>query len=129
MRILREHLAKITAGRSATGVGKEHPIGIWILAGVLAACGSKKQAPPPPLPATVKVITLTSQTVNLITDLPGRTVPFKVAEIRPQVSGVILKRMFVEGSDVKEGQQLYQIDPALYQAAYNSAAASARWIR
>jgi membrane fusion protein (multidrug efflux system) len=61
----------------------------------------------------------------LTTDLPGRTVAFKVAEIRPQVSGVIQKRMFVEGSDVKVGQQLYQIDPSLYRAAYESAAATA----
>jgi len=70
-------------------------------------------------------MTLTPQSVSLTTDLPGRTVPYRVAEIRPQVSGVIQKRMFVEGSDVKEGQQLYQIDPALYQAAYDSAAATA----
>jgi RND family efflux transporter MFP subunit len=56
-------------------------------------------------------------------------VAFKVAEIRPQVSGVILKRMFVEGTDVKEAQQLYQIDPALYQAAYDSAAATAESAR
>jgi RND family efflux transporter MFP subunit len=73
----------------------------------------------------VKVVTLKTQSVSLTTDLPGRTVPYRVAEIRPQVSGVILKRMFVEGADVKEGQQLYQIDPALYQAAYDSAAATA----
>jgi membrane fusion protein (multidrug efflux system) len=90
----------------------------------MAAC-SKKAPPPPPPPLAVKVMTLTPRTVSLTTDLPGRTVPYKVAEIRPQVSGVIQKRMFVEGSDVKEGQQLYQIDPALYQAAYDSAAAAA----
>ena len=91
----------------------------------VAACSSKKEAPPAPPPVAVKVITLTPQSVSLTTDLPGRTVPYKVAEIRPQVSGVIQKRMFIEGSDVKEGQQLYQIDPALYQAAYDSAAATA----
>jgi membrane fusion protein (multidrug efflux system) len=73
----------------------------------------------------VKVITLSPQAVSLATDLPGRTVAFKVADIRPQVNGVVQKRMFVEGSDVKQGQQLYQIDPGLYQAAYESAAASA----
>jgi RND family efflux transporter MFP subunit len=95
----------------------------------LVGCGSKKQAPPPPPPPAVKVTTLTPQTVSLITDLPGRTVPYKVAEIRPQVTGVIQKRMFIEGSDVKEGQQLYQIDPALYQAAYDSARASAESAR
>jgi membrane fusion protein, multidrug efflux system len=91
---------------------------------LLSACGHKK-APPPPPPPQVKVVTLKMQPVSLTTELPGRTVAFKIAEIRPQVSGVILKRMFVEGSDVKLGQQLYQIDPALYRAAYASAMASA----
>jgi membrane fusion protein, multidrug efflux system len=99
--------------------------GALVLAvGLLGAC-AKKAPPPPPPPLAVKVITLTPQTVRLTTDLPGRTVPYKVAEIRPQVSGVIQKRMFVEGRDVREGQQLYQIDPSLYQAAYDSAAATA----
>ncbi|HKT72541.1 MAG TPA: efflux RND transporter periplasmic adaptor subunit [Steroidobacteraceae bacterium] len=107
-----------------------HPRAGWrqptaVLLGLLVACGHQNQAPPPPGPPVVKVTTLTPQAVTLTTDLPGRTVAFKVAEIRPQVSGVIQKRMFVEGSDVKEGQQLYQIDPALYRAAYESAAAAA----
>jgi len=91
----------------------------------LTACSHKQEAPPPPPPAAVKVITLQNQSVSLTTELPGRTVAYRVAEIRPQVSGVIQKRMFVEGSDVKAGQQLYQIDPAPYQAAYESAAALA----
>ena len=96
---------------------------------VLTACNAKKEPPPPPPPVAVKVVTLAPQSVSITTDLPGRTVPYRVADIRPQVSGVILKRMFVEGSDVKEGQQLYQIDPALYQAAYDSAAATAESAR
>lgn len=96
---------------------------------VLTACSAKKGPPPPPPPVAVKVVTLAPQSVSITTDLPGRTVPYRVADIRPQVSGVILKRMFVEGSDVKEGQQLYQIDPALYQAAYDSAAATAESAR
>ena len=95
----------------------------FILA-LVASCSPKAPAPPPS-PAVVRVTTLKAETVTLTTDLPGRTVAFRVAEIRPQVSGVILKRMFVEGSDVKEGQQLYQIDPALYRATYESAAATA----
>lgn len=99
--------------------------GALVLAVALLAGCAKKAPPPPPPPPAVKVITLTPQTVSLTTDLPGRTVPYKVAEIRPQVSGVIQKRMFVEGRDVREGQQLYQIDPSLYQAAYDSAAATA----
>jgi len=92
---------------------------------VLTACGHKQEAPPPPPPAQVKVVTLKTESVSLTTELPGRTVSYRVAEIRPQVSGVVQKRMFVEGSDVKSGRQLYQIDPAPYQAAYESAAAAA----
>jgi membrane fusion protein (multidrug efflux system) len=91
----------------------------------LPACGHKKQAGPPPPPPAVKVVTLHNETVSLTTELPGRTVPYRVAEIRPQVSGVVQKRMFVEGSDVKTHQQLYQIDPAPYQASYDSAVAQA----
>jgi membrane fusion protein, multidrug efflux system len=90
----------------------------------LSGCGHKKAAPPAPPPPLVKVTTVQPQSVSLTTELPGRTVAYRVAEIRPQVSGVILKRTFIEGSDVKLGQQLYQIDPAPYQAAYDSAAAS-----
>jgi membrane fusion protein, multidrug efflux system len=96
---------------------------------VMTACNAKKGPPPPPPPVAVKVVTLSPQSVSITTDLPGRTVPYRVADIRPQVSGVILKRMFVEGTDVKEGQQLYQIDPALYRAAYDSAAATAESAR
>jgi membrane fusion protein, multidrug efflux system len=106
-------------------------LGTGVVAGVLvllSACGHKK-APPSPPPPQVKVVTLKSQPVSLTTELPGRTVAFKVAEIRPQVSGVILKRMFTEGGDVRMGQQLYQIDAALYRAAYASAAATAESAR
>ncbi|MEI9986812.1 MAG: biotin/lipoyl-binding protein [Aliidongia sp.] len=60
----------------------------------------------------VEVVLLHPQPVSLTTELPGRLSPFRVAEVRPQVSGVILKRLFTEGDSVKEGQQLYQIDPA-----------------
>ena len=62
--------------------------------------------------------------MSLVTELPGRTVAFRIAEVRPQVNGVILKRLFVEGSEVKVGQQLYQIDPAPFQASYESAQAA-----
>jgi membrane fusion protein (multidrug efflux system) len=96
---------------------------------LMTACSAKKGPPPPPPPLAVKVVTLTPQNVSITTDLPGRTVAYRVSDIRPQVNGVILKRMFVEGSDVKVGQQLYQIDPALYQAAYDSAAATAESAR
>ena len=69
-------------------------------------------------------MTLSPQPVKLVTELPARTAPFRVAEVRPQVNGVILKRLFSEGSQVKAGQQLYQIDPAPFQASYESARAS-----
>lgn len=72
----------------------------------------------------VGVVTVHPQPVTLSTELPGRTTAYLIAEVRPQVGGVLLKRLFKEGSDVKEGQQLYQIDPATYQAAYDSAVAS-----
>ncbi|BFO08680.1 efflux RND transporter adaptor subunit AcrA [Serratia rubidaea] len=67
------------------------------------------------------VVTLKAQPLNMTTDLPGRTAAFRIAEVRPQVGGIILKRNFVEGSDIKAGESLYQIDPATYQASYNSA--------
>jgi membrane fusion protein, multidrug efflux system len=72
----------------------------------------------------VGVVTLTPQRVAITEELPGRTSPFRISDVRPQVNGIILKRMFIEGSEVTEGQQLYQIDPASYQAAYDSAKAA-----
>ncbi|MCX8958035.1 efflux RND transporter periplasmic adaptor subunit [Erwinia psidii] len=69
----------------------------------------------------VGVVTLKTVPLTVTTDLPGRTSSFRIAEVRPQVSGIILKRNFVEGSDIKAGESLYQIDPATYQAAYDSA--------
>jgi membrane fusion protein, multidrug efflux system len=89
---------------------------------LLSAC--HKQAPPPRPPAEVGFITLKTQPVSIVTELPGRTVAYRIAEVRPQVNGVVLKRLFVEGSEVKAGQQLYQIDPAPFQASYESAQAA-----
>ena len=71
-------------------------------------------------PQDVGVVTIQPQRVTLSTDLPGRTSPYRVAEVRPQVNGVLQRRMFDEGTDVQAGQQLYQIDPAPYQAAFDS---------
>lgn len=71
----------------------------------------------------LKAIKVTTQDVVRKLDLPGRTAPFQVAEIRPQVTGIITDRLFKEGSWVDEGQQLYQIDPTPYVAAYDSAVA------
>jgi len=69
----------------------------------------------------VGIVTLKSEPLQMTTELPGRTSAYRVAEVRPQVSGIILKRNFTEGSDVEAGVSLYQIDPAPYQASYESA--------
>ena len=75
-------------------------------------------------PPQVSVVTVGTQKVKLTTELPGRTAPFRIAQIRPQVSGLILKRLFEEGSDVTAGQVLYQIDPAPFQAVFDNAKAA-----
>ena len=95
-----------------------------LLGGLLfAGCDRSTKTPPPPVPE-VSTVTVQPQKVVLTTELPGRTAAFRIAEIRPQANGLILKRLFVEGSDVKAGQTLYQIDPAPYQAALNNATAN-----
>ena len=99
----------------------------FLLAGLLlAGCrgGDKQAGPPAGGPPEVEVVTLAPESVSLSEELPGRTTAFRIAEVRPQVSGIILKRHFEEGSEVKAGQLLYKIDPAVYQAAYDSARAA-----
>ncbi|MEQ0580194.1 efflux RND transporter periplasmic adaptor subunit [Pantoea dispersa] len=89
---------------------------------LLTGCDdNKSQQAAQQQPPEVGVVTLKNEPLKITTELPGRTSAFRVAEVRPQVSGIILKRNFVEGSDVKAGDSLYQIDPATYQAAYDSA--------
>lgn len=89
-----------------------------------AACDEPKQgAAPPRGPVEVTAMTLETSRVPLFTDLPGRTSAYRVAEVRPQVSGIVLKRLFEEGSVVEAGRQLYQIDQATYQASLQSAQA------
>ncbi len=88
---------------------------------MLAGCDNKGQQAGQQQMPEVGVITLKSAPLTVTTELPGRTSPFRIAEVRPQVSGIILKRNFVEGSEIKAGESLYQIDPATYQAAYDSA--------
>jgi membrane fusion protein (multidrug efflux system) len=105
--------------------GRNGAIAAASLAALVLVSGcSKKQTPPAAALPQVGVITVHTQPVARITDLPGRTSAVLTSEIRPQVSGVILKRLFAEGSDVKAGQPLYQIDPATYQASYDSAEAT-----
>ena len=84
--------------------------------------GEEAQADMPPPEVAVQTITL--QTADTSEEYPGRTSAYEVSQVRPQVDGVILKRLFTEGSRVNKGQQLYQIDPAPYQAAYDSAKAT-----
>lgn len=92
---------------------------------VLSACGqSTAQTAPAAVAVEVGVVTLTSQDVTLHTELPGRTVAFQTAEIRPQVGGIIVKRQFIEGGPVTAGDALYQIDPASFAATVQSAKAS-----
>lgn len=94
----------------------------------LGACsGGKPEAPPPGTgmpPPDVAVVTLTPQTVTLRRELPGRTVPSRVAEVRPQATGIVRDVLFAEGGQVKAGQPLYQLDDALYKADVASARAA-----
>jgi len=101
-------------------------VGIIAMGLTLNGCGKPQAAgiPPQAPPAEVGVVVVQPQRVALTTELSGRTSPCQVAEVRPQVNGIIQKRVFTEGSDVKAGQILYQIDPAMYQSAYASAKAA-----
>ncbi len=109
--------------------------GRMLLAGMLLsltlAAGCKKEqqkaaggAAPGGMTPEVSVFTVTTSPITLNTELPGRTSAYRIAEIRPQVSGIIQKRLFREGSDVKTGAVLYQIDPDSFQAAYDNAVAA-----
>jgi len=95
----------------------------------LAACDRKPAPPKAPPPAQVGFVVMKPQPVVLTTELPGRTEAFLTADVRPQVSGVITRRIFTEGADVAQGQQLYQIDPATYKATYDTAMATLQYDR
>ena len=98
-----------------------------MLAGYLVLSGCGKQSATvgqtPGGPPEVGVVVVQPQRVALKTELAGRTSAYLIAEVRPQVGGIVQKRLFTEGADVKAGEVLYQIDPATYQAAYSSAKA------
>lgn len=95
-----------------------------LVAGLFGA-GCKPQQGPPPMPTPeVAVVAIQPEKVVLTSELPGRTAAYLMAEIRPQVSGLIKKRLFTEGTQVNKGDLLYEIDPAPYQAAYDSALAN-----
>lgn len=97
-----------------------------VLSGLLALTGCNRQPPVPPAPPEIQVSTVTVQpeTVTLSSELPGRTSAFRVAEIRPQINGLIVKRLFIEGEEIIAGQVLYQIDSAPFQATLNRARAA-----
>jgi membrane fusion protein (multidrug efflux system) len=99
---------------------RQLPIGLAVL---LAACGGKGGPPVAAGPVEVGVITVTPRSVTLTREIPGRTTPYRIAEVRARVNGIILKRLFTEGSEVKEGQPLFLVDAAPYQAALDGARA------
>lgn len=89
-----------------------------------AGCSKPKAEAPPPKVPEVGIFTVAPEALPMTTELPGRTSAYQVAEVRPQVSGLVQKRLFVEGSDVKAGTPLYQIDSASYQASVSAATAT-----
>jgi membrane fusion protein (multidrug efflux system) len=99
-------------------------LSVVILAATLGGCGQKPSAPPGGGAVPVTVVTLKSEPVTLVRELPGRTTPFLIAEVRPQVDGIVKRRLFTEGGTVESGQPLYQLDDATYVAAYASAQAA-----
>ena len=94
-----------------------------ILAAAFVACG-EEAAPPQMPPPQVTVVTLRAEPVTLTRELPGRTSAVAVAEVRPQVSGIVRSRLFTEGGLVRAGQPLYQIDDAVYRAEFENARAA-----
>lgn len=103
---------------------------IFVAAGALAGgltlqgCNKPKAAMPQQGPPEVGVMVVKPARVQITTELPGRTSPYLIAEVRPQVGGIIKNRLFTEGSDVTAGDVLYEIDASTYQAAYASAKAA-----
>jgi membrane fusion protein (multidrug efflux system) len=106
------------------------PAALVVLSAVLlAACGGKENGDAPasgaaPQVPVVTVLTVKAEAVPMMAELPGRTSPYLIAELRPQVSGILTQRAFNEGSEIKAGQVLYRIDAAPYQAVYDSAKAN-----
>jgi membrane fusion protein, multidrug efflux system len=98
-------------------------VAVILVVCLIPGCGEKKRGGPMPMPE-VAVITIQPKPVVTTTELAGRTSANLVAEVRPQVGGIIQKRLFTEGSDVQAGQALFQIDPALYKSALNNASAA-----
>ncbi|MFS2004211.1 efflux RND transporter periplasmic adaptor subunit [Duganella sp. CT11-25] len=91
---------------------------------LLSACGDKSTAPAAPPPATVAVVTVAPAQLTLTSELPGRTEASRIAQVRARTAGIVLQRVFKEGGDVKAGEVLFRIDPAQFQASYDSAQAA-----
>jgi membrane fusion protein (multidrug efflux system) len=94
------------------------------LAALLTGCSKEAAKPAAPPPAEVSVLTVTAESVDRTTELPGRINPVREAQVRARATGILQKRLFTEGSDVKEGQPLFEIDPIPLQAVLDSAKAS-----
>jgi membrane fusion protein (multidrug efflux system) len=100
------------------------PSGIWLLAGLFLIAGCENQAVPDRAemqPPAVSVVTLQPGQVTLRRELPGRTRAYLIAEVRPLVTGIVQERLFREGSQVEQGEALYQLDDATYRARFQSA--------
>lgn len=105
-------------------IGSAAPAAILLISAAVSGCSSQAQpAAAEPLPPEVGVVTVHRAQVPVTTELPGRTSAFLVAQVRARVDGIVQQREFEEGSDIKANERLYQIDPAPYQAALQSAQA------
>jgi membrane fusion protein (multidrug efflux system) len=91
---------------------------------LLSACGEKAAEQSAPPPATVAVVTVAPRAVTLSSELPGRTEASRIAEVRARTAGIVLQRLYKEGGDVKAGEVLFRIDPAQFQASFDSAQAA-----
>jgi len=98
-------------------------LGAAVLFSILAGCGNQAQGPGAQ-PPEVAVITVAPERLGIVNELPGRVEANRIAQVRARVAGIVQKRVFVEGSDVKQGQVLFRIDPRSYQASYQSADAA-----
>ena len=107
------HARRVIAAAGILGAG-------WMLAG----CGNRERAGAPNVAPEVAVVAMQPERITITAELAGRASAFLVAEVRPQVSGILQKRLFEEGGDVEAGDGLYQIDPAMYEAAHSGAKAT-----
>lgn len=109
--------------RVVQGAQKIRSLCVLSVFGLLAACGGG-EAPPPPPPPEVNVETVRYEPVSHVVELPGRVQAMRTAEVRARVDGIVERRLYVEGTDVKAGQPLFVIDPREMRAAYNAARAT-----